>query len=587
MAIEDTNAGPSSAPTPTPLAPSPATPRRTFPRCDIPTLSGITGTPLDGPTVNAWIDRCEDEFDAYTLINNVILPDPLRILFAGMKLEHLLQPQSAGTSPFGHQPTLLRTFPLSPSRLQPQSAGTSPFGHQPTLLQEYSLPRALELFGQLRNRRNRSSRSRSLDTFPLVPPPLLGMTMDTNVDPSGPPAGTAALNQPIDTSLPLSYNPDFAQLRETVERTQDDIADMKAMLQRLLLSSSPAPAMADPTTNITSASDPSAPGVAASMHAPVSVSSSSRLRPADPPIFDGSRENGHPFLDAVKLYIAVRPQDFPSKQTKIAWTLSWFQKGRAREFFHQYSRSPRQPYYANWKEFETDFRARFLPELEDEKARLRLESNLYHQGSRSYQEYYDSFVDLIDIAGYKDGPLIALKFRKGLSTTIQNHVAQSVDCPAMDDYKGWYKAAAKYARNQIANQSFNATTLALQLRSHPRPPPAAAPLPPPSVSPSTGLAPTQTSFSSTRSRPDRLSSPRTQTTPAWRPYGCRSGKSKTIGPFSRMLPLRRSIPSRRTVPPQLRSAADVEDSTASISRVEEVEEAPEEEKEEDFVPRDE
>ncbi|KAJ8475269.1 hypothetical protein ONZ45_g15676 [Pleurotus djamor] len=35
------------------------------------------------------------------------------------------------------------------------------------------------------------------------------------------------------------------------------------------------------------------------------------------------------------------------------------------------------------------------------------------------------------------------------------------------------------------------------------------------------------------------------------------------------------------------AAADVEDSTASISRVEEVEEAPEEEKEEDFVPRDE
>ena len=52
--------------------------------------------------------------------------------------------------------------------------------------------------------------------------------MDTNADPSGPPAGTAALNQPIDTSLPLSYNPDFAQLRETVERTQDDVADMKA-----------------------------------------------------------------------------------------------------------------------------------------------------------------------------------------------------------------------------------------------------------------------------------------------------------------------------------------------------------------------
>lgn len=430
------------------------------------------------------------------------------------------------------------------------------------------------------------------------------MTMDTNADPSGPPAGTAALNQPIDTSLPLSYNPDFAQLRETVERTQDDIADMKAMLQRLLLSSSPAPATADPTTNITSASDPSASGVAASMHAPVSVSSSSRLRPADPPIFDGSRENGHPFLDAVKLYIAVRPQDFPSEQTKIAWTLSWFQKGRAREFFHQYSRSPRQPYYANWKEFETDFRTRFLPELEDEKARLRLESNLYHQGSRSYQEYYDSFVDLIDIAGYKDGPLIALKFRKGLSTTIQNHVAQSVDCPAMDDYKGWYDAAAKYARNQIANQSFNATTSSLQLRSHPRPSPAVAPIPlrqslPPPDWRQPGLLP----------RP-----------PAPAPIVSRLPEPKPLPPGVPMdvdrAKARRSVPSRACfrcgdpshlaaqcprsfdvrfltgeekleLAESILAAADVEDSTASISRVEEVEEAPEEEKEEDFVPRDE
>ncbi|KAJ8475433.1 hypothetical protein ONZ45_g15607 [Pleurotus djamor] len=91
MAIEDTISGPSSsssAATPTPLVPSPTVPRRPFPRCDVPTLSGVLTAPLDGPMVNTWIDRCEDEFDAYTLINNVVLPDQLRILFASMKLEH-------------------------------------------------------------------------------------------------------------------------------------------------------------------------------------------------------------------------------------------------------------------------------------------------------------------------------------------------------------------------------------------------------------------------------------------------------------------------------------------------------------------
>ncbi|KAJ8481755.1 hypothetical protein ONZ45_g15194 [Pleurotus djamor] len=214
------------------------------------------------------------------------------------------------------------------------------------------------------------------------------------------------------------------QLRRRVEDTQKDIADIKMMLQHLLSTSTPVPLTANPNPTPSTIPDPLLPGVATSMHAPISVSASSRLKPAAPPIFDGSRDHGHQFLDAVKLYVALRPQDFQNEQTKIAWTLSFFQKGRAAEFVHQYSRSPRQPYYSSWQEFEKDFCAWFLPEHEEEKARLKLESHLYHQGSRTFQEYYDSFVDLVDLAGYTDSPLIALKFRKGLSPVIQNHVAQ-------------------------------------------------------------------------------------------------------------------------------------------------------------------
>ncbi|KAJ8507296.1 hypothetical protein ONZ45_g10308 [Pleurotus djamor] len=433
-------------------------------------------------------------------------------------------------------------------------------------------------------------------------------SMDTVPDPSGAP--DPPVSQPIGPSLPLFLDPAFMQLRGQVEDTQRDIADtqrdvadIKMMFQRLFSTSTPVPAAANPTPADSTIPDPLLPGVATSMHAPIAVEASSHLRPANPPIFDGSRDRGHQFLNAVKLYFAVRPQDFQNEQTKIAWTLSFFQEGQAAEFFRQYSQSPCQPYYSSWHEFEKDFCAWFLPEQEEEKARLKLESHLYHQGSRTFQEYYDSFVDLVDMAGYTEGPLIALKFCKGLSPVIQNHIAQSIDCPAMEDYKGWYAAAAKYARNQIANQSFNATTSALHLRSHPRPAPAPAPtmsrsplgypgvhqpglIPRPPVPAPTPFAP---KLSEPKPLPpgvpmdvDRTKAKRP--IPARACFRCGDPSHIAIN-CPRSFDIRfLTSEEKLSLAKSILANADVEDSAASISRVEEVEEAPLEEREEDFVP---
>ena len=63
-------------------------------------------------------------------------------------------------------------------------------------------------------------------------------------------------------------------------------------------------------------------------------------------------------------------------------------------------------------------------------------------------DYIDEFKDLIDLAGYKEGLAIVMKFCKGLRRDIQDQIAQLAHGrPADHDISAWYDAALCCAEN--------------------------------------------------------------------------------------------------------------------------------------------
>ena len=71
-------------------------------------------------------------------------------------------------------------------------------------------------------------------------------------------------------------------------------------------------------------------------------------------------------------------------------------------------------------------------------------------------DYIDEFSELVDEAGYTDGLVIVMKFRKGLDRDIQDRIAEMVQGrPNYADPQGWYNAAQLLDANKSAHQAFH------------------------------------------------------------------------------------------------------------------------------------
>ena len=55
----------------------------------------------------------------------------------------------------------------------------------------------------------------------------------------------------------------------------------------------------------------------------VPKSTHSRMKPAAPSKFDGTRSKGRAFLNSCELYIGLAPNQFPDDDSKIYWALSY------------------------------------------------------------------------------------------------------------------------------------------------------------------------------------------------------------------------------------------------------------------------
>jgi Retrotransposon gag protein/Zinc knuckle len=114
--------------------------------------------------------------------------------------------------------------------------------------------------------------------------------------------------------------------------------------------------------------------------------------------------------------------------------------------------------YVTWQEFALEFVAKFCPKNEVQTSQTDLESTTYFQGSRTVDEYVNSFREVVEKARYFEGAHIILKFRQGLNAKIQDHVACLTQGRPSDKIpQQWYDAAILCDENCIANAAFTSS----------------------------------------------------------------------------------------------------------------------------------
>jgi hypothetical protein len=208
---------------------------------------------------------------------------------------------------------------------------------------------------------------------------------------------------------------------------------------------------------LTNQQNPSAPTPAAqTISAP--TRSRSDLKPALPPTFDGSRQNG-------QAYFRLRPDQFPDEQTKIQWAMTYMSLGRAQKWVnrvYQWELEPKNVgtyYFLDWDDFRSKFRSEFFPLHSDALATNKLEGTGYFQRTRTVDDYLDEFRDLISESGYTDPKTIVVKFRRGLNPAVADTVAtMAAGRPDDLDPEAWYDAAIRIDQNQAANAAFRASS---------------------------------------------------------------------------------------------------------------------------------
>lgn len=256
---------------------------------------------------------------------------------------------------------------------------------------------------------------------------------------------------------------------ERISRLEQLVAELSATVHTL--STRLAAAEAKVLTLETPAPAPSAP---------VSVSTS-RPRFPPPPHFDGDREKGRAFIEALQLYASA--VTFDDDQQAIAWALSFCSSGHAifvrRDYLSAHIAWP------TWDAFLDYLRLEFLPIGERTRHAVTLQGTEYHQGQRNIDEYIDAFRDICRGAGYNlatvsgaEAEHLVLLFRRGLEVNINDAIALQGATPDVGSLSGWFDAARRVSRAIEENRVFKSTvrtlrtTPAVGFRAHIGPAPA-------------------------------------------------------------------------------------------------------------------
>jgi hypothetical protein len=154
-----------------------------------------------------------------------------------------------------------------------------------------------------------------------------------------------------------------------------------------------------------------------SRETPTSVSISKqprrRVKPSPPSDFSGDRTKGQAFINSCNLYIRLALEQFSSEEDKINWAYLFMKSRQAALFADRmmcFEARIGSPKFRDWAEFRKTFVTEFCLKNETQMALAKLETPGFYQGHRTVDEYVDEFQDLIDMARYKEGLAIVIKF---------------------------------------------------------------------------------------------------------------------------------------------------------------------------------
>jgi len=111
-------------------------------------------------------------------------------------------------------------------------------------------------------------------------------------------------------------------IEQELLQQRDTLNTIQSQLSQLLVNAQVAPSTGGTLPN--NSDTPS--------NGPMTTSINSRMKPAAPSEFDGSRSKGRAFLNSCELYIGLAPNQFPSDDSKVYWALSYMKGDRAARF---------------------------------------------------------------------------------------------------------------------------------------------------------------------------------------------------------------------------------------------------------------
>ncbi|PFH45520.1 hypothetical protein AMATHDRAFT_96300, partial [Amanita thiersii Skay4041] len=172
---------------------------------------------------------------------------------------------------------------------------------------------------------------------------------------------------------------------------------------------------------------------------------------ASPPLYDGSMASCEAFINACRLYISAKPQEFPSVQIKITWILGFMQSGMAqlfRDHFMVYMGS--QEFRTQYLEStEIDPVERLYQDIykafgdPNKQATAIQEITTIKQGSKSAEEHVQMFKQSYMRSGYGETAGIH-EFKWSLNTPLLDKLMAVPNLPAT--LEGWYELTIRLDR---------------------------------------------------------------------------------------------------------------------------------------------
>jgi Retrotransposon gag protein len=158
------------------------------------------------------------------------------------------------------------------------------------------------------------------------------------------------------------------------------------------------------------------------------------LKVQKPEVYKGERgAAARTFLQSIRIYSELRPNDFPDDATKIRWVLSFLHDKAAewaQPLVRDLSIDPTAPRVTDWNTFETEFKTTFFDPDEQRTASFRLQ---HLRQTRSASEYASEFRGLVALLGWTEqGPLMHA-FYDGLKEGVKDALRDKDDPSTLDE----------------------------------------------------------------------------------------------------------------------------------------------------------